>query len=53
MKRLQRPFILRLINVLFYNEPRHRAKETAKVRKHIKDSKLPQVPKRKPKEPKP
>ena len=52
MKRLQRPLILRLIDVLLYDEPRHSAKEAANVRKHLQDSKLPQVPKRKPKEPK-
>lgn len=53
MKRLQRPLILRLIDALFYDEPQHHAKEAANVRKHLKDSKLPRVAERKPKEPEP
>ncbi len=53
MKRLQRPLILRLIDALFYGEPQHRAKEAANVRRRLKDSKLPRVAERKPKEPKP
>jgi hypothetical protein len=53
MSRTQRNFILRLIDALFYDPPRHRASKRAATQKHRKSDKLSGTAKRKPKEPKP
>jgi len=53
MKHEQRPFILRLINALFYGSPQYRHYKRAKTQKHRKPDKPPDTAKPKPKEPEP